>query len=214
MKEPSNDTATAGFNVFNRWGCFKPEFTTHPVEKGTGVWEPELNDGLFLLIESFSVQEEYQRLGYGRRQFEQVSAKAQHLVMQERKDRRNARNERLERSWKDNHTKWEKRAGIGNAFHYGKDKVLKPDEKESSGYNFAVVWVSIVNNQDIKLEARKLSLLSGSTSIRRNRTFERTFGEAWDFGISAPARPPALQRTQIIPLIHFCHRMITYPLLH
>ena len=33
MEEPSNDTATVGFGVFNRWGCLKSEFITHHVRK-------------------------------------------------------------------------------------------------------------------------------------------------------------------------------------
>ena len=66
MEEPSNDTATVGFGVFDRWGCLRPEYQNHPVKKGTGVWGPELNDGRFLLIETLSVKEEYQRKGYGR----------------------------------------------------------------------------------------------------------------------------------------------------
>ena len=70
MEEPSNDSATVGFGVFNRWGCLRPEFLTHPIKKGTGVWGPELDKGRFLLIENLSIQGDYQRRGYGKKLFE------------------------------------------------------------------------------------------------------------------------------------------------
>ena len=48
--------------------------------KGTGVWGPELNEERFLLIETFSVKEDYQRKGYGKRLFERVWELAQNLA--------------------------------------------------------------------------------------------------------------------------------------
>lgn len=69
MEEPSHDTATVGFGVFDRWGCLKSEFLNHPVKMGSGVWGPELNDGRMLLIETLSIQDEYQRKGYGAKLF-------------------------------------------------------------------------------------------------------------------------------------------------
>ena len=100
MEEPSNDTATVGFEVFDRWGCLKPEFLTHPVKKGIGTWGPELNEGRFLLIETLSIEEAYQRKGYGRKLFQEVWGKAQDLAIQEDKDRRAARKERTKKVWK------------------------------------------------------------------------------------------------------------------
>ncbi len=55
MEEPSNDTATFGFGVSDRWGCLRPEFQNHPIKNGTGVWGPELNGGRFLFIETLSI---------------------------------------------------------------------------------------------------------------------------------------------------------------
>lgn len=63
MEEPSNDTATVGFNVFNRLSRLKSEFMTHLVPEETGVRVPELNNGLFLFIETLTVQERYERKG-------------------------------------------------------------------------------------------------------------------------------------------------------
>ena len=76
MDEPSHDTANVALGLFNRWGCLKPEFLNHPVKKGTGVWGPEMNEGRFLLIETLSIQNKYQRKGYGKKLFEQVWEKA------------------------------------------------------------------------------------------------------------------------------------------
>lgn len=100
MEEPSNDTATIGFGVFDRWGCLKPQFMSHPVKKGTGVWGPELNEGRFLQIELLSVRKSHRRKGYGKKLFEQVWAKAQDLAMQEDKDRRAARKKWTEKVWR------------------------------------------------------------------------------------------------------------------
>ena len=80
MEEASDHTSTVGFGLFNRWGCLKSEYMTHPVKKGTGVWGPELNKGRFALIEYFEVKEEYQRKGYGKELFERAWTEAQNLA--------------------------------------------------------------------------------------------------------------------------------------
>ena len=85
MEELSSDAAALGFGIFNRWGCLKPEFLNHPIKKGTGVWGTELNEGRFVLIETLSIQENYQRKSYGKKLFEQVWAKAQKFAMQDNK---------------------------------------------------------------------------------------------------------------------------------
>ena len=82
MEEYSNDAANLAFDVFDRWGCLKSAYQSHPVKKGTGVWGPELNRGRFLLIEEMSVGERYQRKGYGKELFRQVWNKAQGLATQ------------------------------------------------------------------------------------------------------------------------------------
>lgn len=67
MQEPSHDTASLGFDLFDRWGRLRPELYQHPIKKGTSVWGSELDNGKFLLIERLVVQEEYKRQGYGRK---------------------------------------------------------------------------------------------------------------------------------------------------
>ena len=157
MEEPSNDSATVGFGVFNRWGCLRSEFLTHPIKKGTGVWGPELDKGRFLLIETLSIQGDYQRRGYGKKLFEQVWEKAQTLAMQKDKDRRTAHKERLEKTWNDTRTEDEKPTVIDDKFLDGIDRMWRPNEKVSSGCNFAIIWAAVLNTRDVEAEMDRLS---------------------------------------------------------
>jgi hypothetical protein len=43
----------------------KPEFKVHPVKKGSGIWNTELDDGDIILIESLSIDRQYRRLRQG-----------------------------------------------------------------------------------------------------------------------------------------------------
>jgi len=72
MEEPTNDTVSCAFEIFDRWGNLKSELRNHPVKKGTGVWGPELDCGRILLIEQMSARDEYQRQGFGRKAFDEV----------------------------------------------------------------------------------------------------------------------------------------------
>ena len=175
MEEPSNDTATVGFGVFDRWGCLKSEFLTHPIKKGTGVWGPELNEGRFLLIETLSIQENYQRKGYGTKLFEQVWEKAQTLALQEDKDRRTARKERLEKTWKDTRTEHEKPTVIDDEYLDRIDKIFRPNEKAPSGCDFAIIWAAVLNTIDVEVEMDKL------TSPERELFYERKQDALEDF---------------------------------
>lgn len=154
MDEPSNDTATVGVGVFNRWGCLKPEFLHSPVKKGTGVWGPELNEGRFLLIETISIQEEYQRKGYGKKAFEQVWEKAQDLAVQEGKDRAAVRKQKLEKLWEDIYTEVEKATETSDNCLDRRDKIITPDQPGLSGCDFAIVWAAVMNVRDVEAEAK------------------------------------------------------------
>lgn len=182
MEEPSNDTATVvGFGVFNRWGCLKPEFLTHPVKKGTGVWGPELNEGRFLLIETLSVEEAYQRKGYGKKLFQEVWGKAQDLTVQEDKDRRAARKERTAKVWEDTRTEGEKPTVIDDDFLDRMDKCFRPDEKAPSGCDFAIVWATVLNTRDVAAEADKLSSTERELFYQRKQDALEDFWRAMGF---------------------------------
>jgi hypothetical protein len=56
MEAPSQELATLGFELFDRYGCLKDEFKNHTVRKGTGVWGDELDDGSFFVIEALMVK--------------------------------------------------------------------------------------------------------------------------------------------------------------
>ncbi|KIW66171.1 hypothetical protein PV04_08372 [Phialophora macrospora] len=76
MEQPSRETSLLAFDLFDRYGRLRPEFKTHPVIKGTGVWGPELDNGDMLLIEEVFVNEDYRRQGLGRRMIESLLVRA------------------------------------------------------------------------------------------------------------------------------------------
>ncbi|RPA80535.1 hypothetical protein BJ508DRAFT_196110, partial [Ascobolus immersus RN42] len=53
------------FEVFERYGTLKEEIVHHPVRKGSQVWEHELDEGSFLVLEQMWVDEHYRRSGIG-----------------------------------------------------------------------------------------------------------------------------------------------------
>lgn len=57
MEEPSGGTCLLAFDLFNRYGRLRPEFKKHPVRKGLGVWNEELDVGDILLIEYLKIDE-------------------------------------------------------------------------------------------------------------------------------------------------------------
>lgn len=67
MEEPSRDTCLLAFDLFDRYGCLRPEYKNHPIRKGSGIWKEELDDGDFLLIEEIKIDEEYRQRGLGSR---------------------------------------------------------------------------------------------------------------------------------------------------
>lgn len=181
MEELSIDTATVGFSVFNRWGCLKSEFLSHPIKKGTGLWGPELNQGRFLLIETFSIQEDYQRKGYGKKLFEQVWEKAQKLAMQEDRDRRAARKHGLETVRKDFGAAGGKLAEIDDDYLDRMDNILTPGEKAPSGCGFAIVRSTVLINRDVEAEADKLSFTERELFYQRKQDASENFWRTMGF---------------------------------
>lgn len=181
VEEPSNDSATVGFGVFNRWGCLRPEFLTHSIKRGTGVWGPELDEGRFLLIENLSIQGDYQWRGYGKKLFEQVWEKAQTFAVQEDKDRRTARKERLGKTWKDTRTEDEKPIVIDDNYLDGIDKMWRPNEKVSSGCDFAIIWPAVLNTRDLEIEMDKLSSPEQDLFYQRKQNAVEDFWRAMGF---------------------------------
>lgn len=181
MEEPSNDTATVGFGIFNRWGCLKSEFLSHPIKKGTGVWGRESNRGRFLLIEKLSIHEKYQRKGYGKKLFEQVWEKAQNLAMQEDRDRRAARKQRLEKARKDIPIKGEKPGEIDDDYLDQLDNIFTPGEKDPSGCDFAIVWATVLNTKDVEAKADKLSPMEQELFYQRKQDALENFWRAMGF---------------------------------
>jgi GNAT superfamily N-acetyltransferase len=67
MEEPTRDTAELAFDLFDRYGRLRQEFKEHPIKKGSGIWQKEIDQGDLLLFERVSIQKPYRRRGLGRR---------------------------------------------------------------------------------------------------------------------------------------------------
>ncbi|KAI9836044.1 MAG: hypothetical protein M1819_001655 [Sarea resinae] len=67
MEEPSRETSLLAFDLFDRYGCLRPEFINHPIRKGSGIWNKELDVGDILLIEYLRIEKDYRRQGLGRK---------------------------------------------------------------------------------------------------------------------------------------------------
>ncbi|KAJ6112318.1 hypothetical protein N7523_008379 [Penicillium sp. IBT 18751x] len=65
MEQPTEETCSLAFDLFDRYGRLKPEFKSHPIKKGSGIWNAELDDGDIFLIESLRIDGQYRRLGQG-----------------------------------------------------------------------------------------------------------------------------------------------------
>lgn len=70
IEQPSRETSMLGFDLFDRYGRLRPEFKTHPIMKGTGVWGRELDHGDILLVEDLFVHQPYRRQRLGRKMVE------------------------------------------------------------------------------------------------------------------------------------------------
>lgn len=181
MEEPSNDTATMGFSVFDRWGCLKSEFLNHPVKKGSGVWGPELNDGRILLIETLSIQDEYQRKGYGTKLFHQIWDKAQSLSSQEENKRRADRKKSFERGWEDTQTAGEQPKKIDDEYLDSMDKIFRLGQKTPSGCDFAVIWATVLNTRAVEAESEKLTPTQKQLFYQKKQSIQEDFWRAMGF---------------------------------
>jgi ribosomal protein S18 acetylase RimI-like enzyme len=83
MEEPSRDTSMLAFELFDRYGRLKNEFKEHPIRKGSGVWNKELDSGDILLIEYLHIHKQYRHRGLGKKvvtaMLERTREKTQHF---------------------------------------------------------------------------------------------------------------------------------------
>lgn len=105
MEEPSEETCGVAFHVFDRYGTVKTKYKDHPVQRGTGVWGKELDDGPLFLIENLHVTAlELRRKGLGQKVMSLLLKKAKQFCLDERGDVEHAdlvygSNEAFERAW-------------------------------------------------------------------------------------------------------------------
>ncbi|KAF4153136.1 hypothetical protein CNMCM6069_001157 [Aspergillus lentulus] len=66
MERPSTETMNLALDIFDRHGRLKEEYLHHPVRRGLGIWQTELNEGNFLIIETATVLRKARRQGIGR----------------------------------------------------------------------------------------------------------------------------------------------------
>jgi len=76
MEEPNIETASFAFDLFDRYGRLRNELKTHPVRKGSGKWNEELDNGDLLLLEKVEVDAEYRKRGLGKMMVEALLEKA------------------------------------------------------------------------------------------------------------------------------------------
>ncbi|PWY67811.1 hypothetical protein BO83DRAFT_95840 [Aspergillus eucalypticola CBS 122712] len=66
MEYPSTETMNLALNIIDRHGRLKREYTNHPARRGLGIWQDELSEGDFLIIETATVLKKARRQGIGR----------------------------------------------------------------------------------------------------------------------------------------------------
>ena len=79
MAGASRLTRILAFELFDRYGCLKPQFKENPVFRGTGIWGRELGRENILLIEHVLVNKEYRRQGLGQMMINSVFTTARNL---------------------------------------------------------------------------------------------------------------------------------------
>ena len=67
MQKPFDEATLLAFDLFDRYGRLKDDYRQHPIRKGSGMWQNQLNDGDILLIEDVAVKEPYRRQGLGKK---------------------------------------------------------------------------------------------------------------------------------------------------
>ena len=157
MEEVSNDAANLAFDIFDRWGCLKSAYQCHPVKRGTGVWGSELNSGRFLLIETMSVGEQYQREGHGKELFRRVWEKAQGTSTQNDDSLRASRMRHLEKSWDMVRPDGEPPRVVDDGVFDPVDPSLRSGQQEATGCEFAIVWATVLNTDETRAQAKGLS---------------------------------------------------------
>ncbi|EFQ96928.1 hypothetical protein MGYG_08853 [Nannizzia gypsea CBS 118893] len=65
MEGPEHEMAELAFDLFDHFGCLKSNYKDHIVNRGSGVWNDELNKGDILLIEEIEISPGYRRQGIG-----------------------------------------------------------------------------------------------------------------------------------------------------
>lgn len=65
MEEPTEETSSLAFDLFDRYGRLKREHYEHSFKRGSGAWGRELDHGDILLIEKISVTLPQRRHGIG-----------------------------------------------------------------------------------------------------------------------------------------------------
>lgn len=63
FEEPSQEMSDLGFGLFDGHGRLQRIYVDHEIQKGTGVWGAEIDDGNMFLIEIVSVQQPWRRQG-------------------------------------------------------------------------------------------------------------------------------------------------------
>lgn len=76
MEEPTKETCDLAVDLFDRYGRLRKEFKTHPVRKGSGVWQDEVDIGDLLLFESIRIDRRYRRRGLARKLVNSLLEKA------------------------------------------------------------------------------------------------------------------------------------------
>lgn len=65
MTDLGPQMAKLAFELFDRYGCLQPKFKNHPLRRGCGVWNSELDDGDILIIGDIRVSRSQRRRGIG-----------------------------------------------------------------------------------------------------------------------------------------------------
>lgn len=65
MEEPCQELSSIAFGLFDRYGRLRRELKDHPIQKGIGVWGPELDLGSFFVIEDMLIDKEWRRKAIG-----------------------------------------------------------------------------------------------------------------------------------------------------
>ncbi|KAF1349232.1 hypothetical protein EJ07DRAFT_81162, partial [Lizonia empirigonia] len=63
MEQPSQETSSLAFGLFDRYGRLQPQLREHPVMKSTRVFQDEFDNSNLLLFESIKVDETHRRKG-------------------------------------------------------------------------------------------------------------------------------------------------------